>query len=71
MRNLPGWLVWRFEHHEGEDKPRKVPYYTSGPKRHGKQGEPQDLQKLTAFDAARTAAARRGFDGVGFVPRPE
>jgi hypothetical protein len=71
MRNLPGWLVWRFEHHEGEDKPRKVPYYTGGAKRHGKQGEPQDLQQLTTFDAARTAAARRGFDGVGFVPRPE
>lgn len=68
MRNLPAWLVWRFEHHEGEDKPRKVPYYTTGPKRHGKQGSPEDRQQLTTFDAARTAAARRGFDGVGFVP---
>lgn len=71
MRNLPAWLVWRFEHHEGEDRPRKIPYYTGGPKRHGKQGSPQDLQQLTTFDAARTAAARRGFDGVGFVPMPE
>ena len=71
MRNLPAWLVWRFEYHEGEDKPRKVPYYTTGSKRHGKQGSPQDLQQLTTFDAARTAAARRGFDGVGFVPMPE
>ena len=71
MRNLPGWLVWRFEYHEGEDKPRKIPYYTAGNKRHGKQGSTQDLQQLTAFDAARTAAARRGFDGVGFVPLPE
>jgi hypothetical protein len=71
MRNLPAWLVWRFEFHEGEDKPRKIPYYTTGSKRHGKQGSPQDLQQLTTFDAARTAAARRGFDGVGFVPMPE
>lgn len=71
MRNLPAWLVWRFEYHEGEDRPRKIPYYTGGPKRHGKQGSPQDLQQLTTFDAARTAAARRGFDGVGFVPMPE
>lgn len=71
MRNLPAWLIWRFEHHEGEDRPRKIPYYTGGPKRHGKQGSPQDLQQLTTFDAARTAAARRGFDGVGFVPMPE
>lgn len=71
MRNLPAWLVWRFEYHEGEDKPRKVPYYTAGPKRHGVQGRPEDRQQLTTFDAARTAAARRGFDGVGFVPMPE
>ena len=71
MRNLPAWLVWRFEYHEGEDRPRKIPYYTGGPKRHGKQGSPQDLQQLTTFSAARTAAARRGFDGVGFVPMPE
>ena len=71
MRNLPAWLVWRFEYHEGEERPRKIPYYTGGPKRHGKQGSPQDLQQLTTFDAARTAAARRGFDGVGFVPMPE
>ena len=71
MRNLPGWLVWRFEYHEGEDRPRKIPYYTAGNKRHGKQGSTQDLQQLTTFDAARTAAARRGFDGVGFVPLSE
>jgi hypothetical protein len=71
MRNLPGWLVWRFEYHEGEERPRKIPYYTAGNKRHGKQGSTQDLQQLTTFDAARTAAARRGFDGVGFVPLPE
>lgn len=71
MRNLPAWLVWRFEYHEGEERPRKIPYYTGGPKRHGKQGSPQDIQQLTTFDAARTAAARRGFDGVGFVPMPE
>lgn len=71
MRNLPAWLVWRFEYHEGEERPRKIPYYTTGGKRHGKQGSQQDLQQLTTFDAARTAAARRGFDGVGFVPMPE
>lgn len=71
MRNLPAWLVWRFEYHEGEDKPRKVPYYTSGARRSGVQGRPEDRQQLTTFDAARTQAARRGFDGVGFVPMPE
>lgn len=71
LRELPGWLVWRFEHAEGEGKPRKVPYYTSGAKRSGVQGRAEDRQQLTTFDAARAAAARRGMDGVGFAPMPE
>lgn len=71
LRHLPGWLCWRFEHHEGEAKPRKVPYYPNGARRHGVQGRPEDRQQLTTFDAARAAAARRGFDGIGFAPMPE
>lgn len=71
LRALPGWLVWRFETVAGEEKPRKVPYYTAGGKRHGVQGRPEDRQQLTTFDAARAAAARRGYDGVGFCPMPE
>lgn len=71
LRELPGWLIWRFEHAEGEGKPRKVPYYTNGARRSGVQGRAEDRQQLTTFDAARSAAARRGFDGVGFAPMPE
>ena len=71
LRALPGWLVWRYEQVEGEKKPRKTPYYTAGGKRHGAHGRPEDRQQLTTFDAARSAAARRGFDGVGFCPMPE
>ena len=71
LRDLPGWLTWRLEYHEGEPKPRKVPYYTGGGRRHGVQGRPEDRQQLTTFDAARTAAARRGMDGVGFALMPE
>lgn len=71
LRELPGWLIWRFEHVEGEGKPRKVPYYTNGQRRSGVQGRADDRQQLTTFDAARAAAARRGFDGVGFAPMPE
>lgn len=71
LRELPGWLIWRFEHVEGEGKPRKVPYYTNGQRRSGVQGRAEDRQQLTTFDAARSAAARRGFDGVGFAPMPE
>lgn len=71
LRALPGWICWRYEQHDGEPKPRKVPYYTSGAKRHGVQGRPEDRQQLTTFDAARSAAIRRQFDGVGFCPMPE
>jgi hypothetical protein len=68
---LPGWLVWRYEHQDGEAKPRKVPYYTSGGKRYGVQGRPEDRAQLTTLEAAKAAAARRGYDGVGFALMPE
>lgn len=71
LRSLQGWLVWRYEHHDGEAKPRKVPYYTNGGRRHGVQGRPEDRNQLTTFDAAKAAAARRGFDGVGLALMPE
>lgn len=71
LRNITGWLMWRFEHHDGEPKPRKVPYYTAGSRRHGVQGSRDDKLQLTTFDAARTAAMRRGFDGVGLALLPE
>lgn len=71
IRDLPAWVIWRLEHHEGEPKPRKVPYYASGGKRAGQQGGPEDVAKLVAFDAAKRAAAKRGFDGVGIATLPQ
>jgi len=67
IRDLPAWVVWRFEAVPGGGKPRKVPYYANGGKRHGEQGGPSDISNLVTFDAAKAAAARRGFDGVGFA----
>lgn len=67
LRDLPYWMCWRLEMYPGEAKARKVPYYASGERRHGAQGSPQDLAKLTTFAAARDAAMKRGFDGVGFA----
>ena len=61
----PLWLIWRFEQHDGEAKPRKVPYYANGAKRYGVQGRLEDRQQLVTFEAARTAAAKRGFTGIG------
>jgi RecA/RadA recombinase len=71
LRMVPGWLLWRFEQYPNESKPRKVPYWTDGTIRHGQQGSPTDRARLTTFPAARDAAARMGYDGVGFAPMPD
>jgi hypothetical protein len=67
IRDLPGWVCWRFEDHPGDKKPRKMPYYANGAKRSGEQGSREDIAHLVTFEAARAAAVRRGFDGVGFA----
>lgn len=67
LRDLPFWVCWRFEQFSGEAKPRKVPYWPDGTRRHGEQGSPQDIARLTTFAVAREAAIKRGFDGVGFA----
>lgn len=67
LRDLPFWLCWKLEQFNGEAKARKVPYYPSGERRHGRQGAPQDMAKLTTFVAARDAAMKRGMEGVGFA----
>lgn len=70
LRELPAWLVWKYEHFTGEEKARKIPYWADGTRRHGQQGSPSDRARLTTFVAARDAAVRNGFDGVGFAPLP-
>jgi len=67
IRDLQAWVIWRFEAVPGGGKPRKVPYYANGGKRHGEQGGANDVANLVTFDAAKAAAARRGYDGVGFA----
>ena len=67
LRELKGWLLWRYEKRPGEVKPRKVPHYVSGGRRHGKQGSPEDRAKLATFSEASTAASAGGFDGVGLA----
>lgn len=72
LRDLKGWLIWRYEPNDNPGgKPRKVPYYVSGARRQGVQGTPEDREQLATFAAARAAAARRGFDGVGFAPQAD
>jgi hypothetical protein len=71
LKALPAWLMWRYEQHAGEEKPRKVPYYVEGGRRFGQQGSAQDRGKLTVFHLARDEAVRKGFDGVGFALMPD
>lgn len=71
LRALPAWLMWRMESYKDEPKPRKVPYYVSGARRAGQQGSPSDRANLVTFAAARDAAIRLGFDGVGMALLPD
>ena len=73
LRELQGWLMWRFEQDPDnpDGKPLKVPYYADGGKRHGRQGGIDDRGRMTTFAAARDAAAKRGFTGVGLALMPE
>ena len=71
LRDLQGWLCWRYEQFPDEPKPRKVPYYADGGKRYGANGGPHDRAKMVKFAAARDAAARLNMDGVGLALMPE
>lgn len=66
------WLVWRFEQTPGEKKPRKVPYYTTGSRRIGTQGDDADRAHLVTLNVARQAFEKSNgkWSGVGFAFLP-
>lgn len=70
MGNVQAWLCWRSELKPDATKPSKVPYYANKQRRKGKQGTPEDRDQLVTFDAAKAAAMRHGFTGVGFAVLP-
>lgn len=70
LRQRSQWLVWRFEQKPGEKKPRKVPYYASGGRRVGTQGDDADRARLVTFDLAVAAIAPGGYSGLGFAFLP-
>lgn len=71
LRALPGWMVWKLEQHEGEPKPRKVPYYVGGGKRFGVQGSEDERKRLATFDKALAALQSGKWSGLGFAMLPE
>lgn len=70
MGNVQAWLCWRLETKPGATKPSKIPFYANKQRRKGKQGTPEDRDQLVTFDAAKAAAMRHGFAGVGFAVLP-
>lgn len=71
LKNLKGWLVWRSEQHQGESKPRKVPYYVNGTRRHGEQGTNEEKARLATFDKALASLQSGKWTGLGFAMLPE
>lgn len=70
LRGKEAWLMWRAEQYPGDKKPRRMPYYANGGRRKSHNGSTTDRASLTSFVAARDAAMRMGYDGVGFAPLP-
>lgn len=64
------WLLWRYEAKEGQTKPLKVPYWTTGARRGGEQGGEKDRSKLATLAAVKLVYERGGYTGIGFAFLP-
>jgi primase-polymerase (primpol)-like protein len=63
LRQLPQWVLWRYEQRDGAAKPTKVPYTCAGYK--ASSTNPRDW---SSFEYALKMSRRPGFcDGIGFV----
>lgn len=71
LRELRGWLVWRWVQRPGRPKALKMPYYVSGPVRKHTHGSAEDRALLVTFEEAKKAADLHGFAGVGLALMPE
>jgi putative DNA primase/helicase len=71
LANRQQWLVWKFEPpRKGSTKPVKMPYYVTGGRRQGVQGDDKDRMKLATLAVARRAYEKGGWNGVGFAFLP-
>ncbi len=71
LADRPQWLLWRYEAKEGQSKPLKVPYWTTGARRGGTQGSDTDRGKLCTLAEVRRAFERGGYTGIGFAFLPD
>jgi hypothetical protein len=71
MRDLKGWLVWRWVRKPGRPKAAKMPYYVTGLVRKYTHCSDEDRALLVTFEEAKAAAEKHDFAGVGFAMMPE
>jgi archaellum biogenesis ATPase FlaH len=71
LRELKGWLVWRWVQRPGRPKALKMPYYLSGSVRNKTHGSADDRRLLVTFEEARAFAQKHDFAGVGLALMPE
>lgn len=71
LRELKGWLVWRWVRRPDRPKALKMPYYVSGPVRKHAHGTPEDRALLVTFEEAKRIADLHDFAGVGLALMPE
>jgi AAA domain len=63
LKSLPNWVLWRYLPPKSSgQKWRKVPFRPNG-----KTADTTNRSTWSQFEECRTAYARGGFDGVGFV----
>jgi putative DNA primase/helicase len=67
LAGLKGWLVWKYVRKDGEKKPRKVPYYTNGHPRTGRQGDLADRNSLDSYENAHALYMKGRYDGIGIA----
>jgi hypothetical protein len=73
MLRAKRWLVWRSMKKPGCEKPKKIPYYTSGKER-GKRialDSEKDIAQLATFEDAQAALKKGNYSGLGFALGPD
>jgi len=73
MKAVRRWLMWRYESDGDGKKPKKVPYYLSGLKRHGALDSQEDQAAFGSYEDAQKVAQThpRQYAGYAFALGPD
>lgn len=64
LRAAPRWMLWKYEHKDGNSKPTKVPYQVRNPELRASSTEPATW---ASFEDATEALPWTPHDGLGFA----